>query len=150
MKKFKICFLIVMCLFIVGCSNESKEVVTLEQFSTVTSEKDFVVVLQDYSKVDYIEEARKATLNGIEIEMIRYTDSEFAEKVQEEQIDNFNLLKTTGAYEEKDKGSNYYRYALVSNGYFMINTRVDNTLIFCKTLLENKESVEEIFDELGY
>ena len=48
------------------------------------------------------------------------------------------------------KGKNYYRYELVSNGYYMINTRVDNTLIFCKVMLNDKETVDEILDELGY
>ena len=32
----------------------------------------------------------------------------------------------------------------------MISTRVDNTLIFCKTLITNKEVIEKIYNEIGY
>lgn len=150
MKKLSICLLIIISLFITGCGNKVKEVVSLEDFSSVASSKNFVVMLQDYTGVDYINEARIATLDGIEIEMLNYTDSKYAKQVQDEQIEAFNLLKTTGAWEDTDKGKNYYRYETVSNGYYMINTRVDNTLIFCKTLLENKDTVQSIFNELGY
>ena len=150
MKKLSIYLFIIMCLFITGCGNNVKDAVSLEDFSSVASGKNFVVMLQDYSNVNYINEARIATTDGIEIEMINYTDVKYAKQVQDEQIESFNLTKTTAAWEHKDKGKNYYRYEMVSNGYYMINTRVDNTLIFCKTLLENKEKVQEIFDELGY
>ena len=149
MKKLSICLLFIMCLFITGCGSV-KDVISLEDFGTVVTDKGFVVYLQDYSSVNYINEARLAKVDGIEIEMINYTDSKYAKQVQDEQIESFNLTKTTAAWEHKDKGKNYYRYELVSNGYYMINTRVDNTLIFCKTLLENKEKVENIFNELGY
>ena len=151
MKKLSICLIIIMCFVITGCSgSKEKEVVSLEDFGTVTTDKGYVVFLQDYSSVSYINEARLAKIEGIEIEMINYTDAKYAKKVQDEQIEAFNLTKTTAAWENKDKGKNYYRYELVSNGYYMINTRVDNTLIFCKTLLENKDKVLEVFNELGY
>ena len=65
-------------------------------------------------------------------------------------LDSFNLLKSTGASEKKDKGDNYYKYFLISNNYYMVSSRVDNTLIFCKTLLTNKEEVDKVLDELGY
>ena len=107
-------------------------------------------MLEDYTGVSYINEARIASMEGVEIQMINYTEAKYAEKVQNEQIESFNLLKTTGAWEKKDSGKNYYRYEIVSNGYYMINTRVDNTLIYCKTLLENKDTVQSLFNELGY
>lgn len=150
MKKIKIGFLVILCLFMVGCGNETKEVATLDDFNTTAVNKNFVVSIEDYSNVDYVEEAREATLDDIKIEMFKYTDNDSAKKVQDEHIDSFNLLKSTGAAEVKDKGKNYYKYSLVSNGYYMISSRVDNTLIFCKTSLDNKDIVDSIFDELGY
>lgn len=153
MKRISIYFLMIVCLFVTGCGTDKvKEVATLDEFDNVSVNNSFVVNdnMESYKNVDYIVEAKKAVLNDIEIEMIKYTNSDYAKTVQDGQIDSFNLLKNTGAYEEKDKGNNYYRYALVSNGYYMISTRVDDTLVFCKTLLGNKETVEKIYEELGY
>ena len=39
---------------------------------------------------------------------------------------------------------------LISNGYYMISSRVENTLIFCKTNLDNKATVENVLGKLGY
>lgn len=151
MKKLKICLLTIICLFMVGCtSNKTKETTTLENFSTELSNNNFQVVLGDYSNIDYIVESRIGTYNNIEIEMIKYTDSDYANKVHEEHIENFNLLKSTGAAEVKDKGKNYYKYSLISNGYYMISSRVEDTLIFCKTTIDNKDLVDSIYNNLGY
>lgn len=153
MKKLVICFLVVGCLLMSGCGKDKEKVaVTLDEFSTVSSDNNFVVNdnTSAYKNVDYVIDAKVAILDDIQIEMVKYTDVEHAEKVQNGQIDNFNLLKNTGANNIKDKGSNYYHYALVSNGYYMVSSRIDDTLIFCKTLLENKETVEKIYDNLGY
>lgn len=151
MKKINIYLLIIMCLFIGGCtSNKTKEPTTLENFSTELTNNNFQVVLGDYSNIDYIIESRIGTINDIQIEMIKYTDSDYANKVHEEHIESFNLLKSTGAAEVKDKGKNYYKYSLVSNGYYMISSRIDDTLIFCKTSINNKSQVDSIYTKLGY
>lgn len=153
MKKLSVYLLMIMCLFMTGCGEDKVKVsVTLDDFNTVLTNKGFTVNdnMNAYSGVDYIIDSKKAILDDIEIEMVKYSNSDYAGKVLDSQIDSFNLLKSTGAQEKKDKGSNYYRYSLVSNGRYMISTRVDDTLVFCKTLLENKEIVEEIYNELGY
>lgn len=153
MKKLGIYILIVMCLFITGCGgNKEKVVATLDDFNTVLINNSFTVHdnMNDYNDVDYILNAKKATYGDIEIEMIEYTNNEYAKKVQDSHIDSFNLLKSTGAFEDTEKGNNYYKYILVSNNRYMVSSRVENTLVFCKTMLENKEIVEKIYNELGY
>ena len=153
MKKLSICFLMIMCLFMTGCGDEKVyEAATLDEFSTVATNNNFVVSsnMNDYVTVDYIIDAKKAVLNDIEIEMIEYSDSETAEKVLEGHVESFNLLKSTGAHEENNKGSNYHRYVLVSNNRYMITLRVDNMLIFSKTLITNQETINKFFEELGY
>ena len=109
MKKLSICLLIIISLFITGCGNKTKVAITLEDFSQAATDKHFVVMLEDYTGVNYINEARVASMEGIEIQMINYTEAKYAETVQNEQIESFNLLKTTGAWEKKDNGKNYYR-----------------------------------------
>ena len=152
-KNLSISLLFVMCLFITGCGeNKVKEVATVNDFSVAAENKSFVVSDNTtlYGNVDYIISSTKAIYEDIEIEMVEYSDSESAEKAQENHIESFNLLRSTGAHEVKDKGSNYYHYSLVSNGRYMVSSRIDNTLIFCKVMLEDKETVEEILDELDY
>ena len=39
---------------------------------------------------------------------------------------------------------------MVSNGYYVVSSRIDNTLVFCKTMLKNKEKVEAILDSMNY
>lgn len=153
MKKLSIYLLFIMCLFITGCGEDKvKEVATLDEFETASISEGFTVNdnMIMYVNADYILESKKAVYDDIEIEMVKYTDSDYASQAQENHIESFNLLKNTGAYAEKEKGSNYYKYVLVSNGRYMLSTRVDDTLIFCKTMLEDRATVEAIINELGY
>ena len=153
MKKLSMYLLLVICLFVTGCGNDRvKETATLDEFEASSINKGFSVSdnMDSYSKVTYILDAKIATYQDIEMEMIKYSSVDYAKQVQENQIESFSLLKNTGAYAEKEKGSNYYKYALVSNGRYMISTRVDDTLIFSKVLLKDRELIEEIINGLGY
>ena len=152
MKKFNFCLLLIMCLFISGCGVKSKEVTTIDKFIEVTENNNLLVVnnMDTYSNVDYILDSRKAVVGDTEIEMVVYVDSESADKALEYHISSFETLKSTAASEKEKKGDNYHSYFLISNNRYMISTRVDNTLIFSKAMIENKELVEKIINELGY
>lgn len=153
MKKLFICLLIFGCLLITGCGEEKTKVaVSADEFNNVCTDSGFTVNENTavYKNYDYITDSRLATLGDIQIEMIQYSDSESAEKVLEGHIESFNLLKSSGAAEKNFSGDNYHKYFLVSNNRYMISVRVDNTLIFCKTMLTNKEKVDKVFEELGY
>ena len=61
MKKLSICFLMIMCLFMTGCGDEKVyEAATLDEFSTVATNNNFVVSsnMNDYVTVDYIKNSR--------------------------------------------------------------------------------------------
>lgn len=153
MKKLFICFLLVICFLTTGCGEEkSKVAISADEFNNICTDNGFTVNENTvtYQSYDYITDARLATLDNIQIEMIQYTDIESAEKVLETHIESFNLLKSSGAAEKNYKGDNYHKYFLVSNNRYMISVRVDDTLIFCKTMLTNKEKVDKVFEELGY
>lgn len=153
MKKLFIYFLIFGCLLITGCGEEkSKVAVSTDEFDNICTDNGFTVNDNTlfYEDYDYIIDSSLADLDNIQIEMIQYTDSESAEKVLESHIESFNLLKSSGAAEKNYKGDNYHKYFLVSNNRYMISVRVDDTLIFCKTMLTNKEKVDKVFEELGY
>ena len=153
MKKLFVCFLMIMCLFMTGCGEDKTKVaVSTDEFNNICTDNGFTVKdsYSAYEKYDYITSSKLATLDGIEIEMIQYTDNESAEKVLEGHIDSFNLLKSSGAAEKNIKGDNYHKYFLVSNNRYMVSVRVEDTVIFCKTMLTNKDEVDQIFEKLGY
>lgn len=151
MKKLGTLLLMIICLLTTGCSsNKTKEVATLDQFSTSAMNNNFTIVTDLYEDVDYILDSAKASYDDIEIEMVQYIDSDHATKAQDSHIENFDLRRSTGAHETKEKGKNYYSYELISNGRYMFSIRVDETLLFGSTLLEDKETVQKIINELGY
>lgn len=153
MKNLGIYLLIMMCFIMTGCGEpKTKEVITMDEFTTIATNNNFTVSDNngEYEKVSYISDSKIAVLDDIEVEMITYTTNDYAEQVIEGHIENFNLLKNTGAHEKNTDGENYHRYFLVSNNKYMISSRVENTLIFCKTDLDNKETVDKLFEELGY
>ena len=150
----KLFLLLLTCLFITGCgSNETREATTAETFDTAVQNSGFTTKtnLDRYNGVDYIKESVLATYEeGVEIEFIVYSSSDYAEQVQEQQISSFSTLKSTGAFVEKEKGANYYDYTLISNNRYMATTRIDNTLVFAKVKLEYRDLVENLINSLGY
>ncbi len=152
MKKYGI-LLLIMAFFLVGCgNNKTKEVGDINNFQTVAINNGFNAENNKsaYANDDYITDAILATQEEITVEMVIYDNEESASKVQESQIKSFSNLSSTGQSLKREKGKNYYKYVLISNGYYMVSSRIDNTLIFTKTLLTNKEKVETILDNMGY
>ena len=149
----KIFLFLVLILFVSGCaSNEVKYATDVNNFESVVLKNGFSISKKDdaYYGIDYIIDHTMVTRDDIIIEMIVYSDNENADSVQKKHIENFDLLKSTGAQAVKEKGKNYYHYSLISNGRYMLSTRVDNTLIFCKVLLKDKKIIDSIIQEIGY
>ena len=151
MKKIKILLVVFGLLLLTGCSNKVKEVGTIDNFKDTTSEKELVATdnMANYA-VDYIKGAMVATSDDLSIEMVVYDNSDNATKIQESHISSFMNMKSTGAIIKKDKGKNYYKFTMVSNGYYLVTSRIDNTLIFTKTLLKNKDVVDSVLEEMKY
>jgi len=59
-------------------------------------------------------------------------------------------MKSTNSVIKKLSGNNYYKFTMITNGYYLVSSRIDNTLIFTKTLLKNKDTVDNILDAMGY
>jgi len=148
MKKL---LLIILVLFLTGC-NSVKTATNVNNFENAALVRGFSIHKgsSEYDNISYITEYSRVSFGDTVIEMIVYDNSKNADKVHASHIESFNLLKNTGAQVIKEKGKNYYHYSLISNGRYMLSTRVDNTLIFCKVMLEDKEIVDSIIEELGY
>ena len=153
MKKISVIFLVLFCLIITGCtSNKSKDVKSLSDFENVCVSNNFSVSdnMKEYSDVDYVSDAKAATNDNIKIQMVVYDNSEDAQKVLEDHISTFMTMKGSGSVINNDKGKNYYHFDMISNGYYMVSSRTNNTLMFVKTPVSNKELIDKIFNELGY
>ena len=149
----KIFLLLVLVLFITGCSsNVTKPAKNVNDFETAAENKGFTVEkdCKDYDGVSYIYEYGKIMTGESKVEMIVYSDSEKADAVQKTHIESFDLLKSTGAQAKKEKGKNFYHYSLISNNKYMLSSRIDSTLIFCKVDLADKDLIESLITELGY
>jgi len=151
MKKFKIFLIVFVLLFFTGCGSNVKEVHNLDNFKNVVAEKELVVSdnMVNYT-ADYIKEAMVGIYDDLSIEMVIYDNDDNASNVQDSQIKSFMNMKSTNSVINKEKGKNYYKVTMITNGYYLVSSRIENTLIFTKTLLKNKDTVDYILDKLNY
>ena len=147
----KLLLVLVVILLFTGCGKKVKEVKSLSDFNTAASNEALIVSdnMGSYT-APYIKEAMIASNEDLSIEMIKYESNDDASMVQEEQIKAFMTRKSTNAVIKKEKGENYYKYTMITNGYYLVSSRVDNTLIFTNTLVKNKEAVNRILAEMEY
>ena len=152
MKRIGLLLLILCCFILTGCgSKEERTAKTLNDFEDICNDNGFAVT---DGKVDYTEEsitaARVASIDNEKIEMLIYDNSDTASKVQDGHIDSFMTIRNTMVTVDKKKGKNFYSFKMVSNGYYWVSTRIDNTLIFTKIPVDYKDNVDTILDSLGY
>lgn len=154
MKKINIIFLLLICILISGCGSnkETKVAGTLSDFNNNAINNSFTVNdnMNSYQSINYIIGSMVASKDDITVEMVIYDTTDNAIKAQDNQIKAFQNMKSANSTTKKDKGENFYKYVYVSNGYYMITSRIDNTLIFSKTLLTNKELVDNIINSMNY
>jgi len=151
MKKRGIFLFVLVLLLVTGCGNKVKEVGSLDNFRYITTEKGLSVEdnMSSYT-ADYLKGALIAKNDDLTIEMVVYDTSDNASKVQDGHVSSFANMKSTNNVIKKDSGKNYYKYTMITNGYYLVTSRIDNTLIFTKTLLESKEMVDNILENMGY
>lgn len=153
MKKIKLLLAIILMGCLVGCvSNEEKAVVDTTKVSDVLTTNGFAVVDDSslYQNETYVLKAISGTYGDVKLSFLEYSSADVAEKVLKEQIEKFNLRKSTGASTVNSEGKNFHKYILISNNYYMRSVRVENTLFFCNIPLTNKDLVEKIFDTINY
>lgn len=149
----KIFYLLFISILLIGCSfNKEMTPATSTSFSDALTSNSFSVNDNsgNYAGSTYILEAYSGNLNDVTIEYIKYDSIESAKTVLEDHMSSFNMLKSTAASEKNEIGKNYQKYILISNNYYMSSIRVENTLVFCKTNLNNKDIVEKVYEKLGY
>lgn len=154
MKKKIILSLLIITILLTGCtSNKTKTKIDNIKFTNTAISQGYTVTdnTQKYQDTTYITSSTLAKISDEhEIEMVIYDSEETASKAQEQHINSFNLLKSSGSTINKESGKNYYHYEMISNNYYMISTRIDNTLIFSKVKLSDKDKVISVINNLDY
>lgn len=57
----------------------------------------------------------------------------------------------TGEFlEAKEENGNYYKYAALTNGYYEVIIKIDNTLIYGQIDANKRDELDSILNELGY
>ena len=151
MKKISLVLVIVMLLLVTGCGTKTKEVKSLNDFYNVTAEKGLIASdnMGSYN-ADYIKEAMIARKDDLAIEMISYDTEDSATTVQDSNIEAFMTRKSSNSVIKKEKGENYYKYTMITNGYYLVSSRVDNTLIIVNTPIKSKDLVDSVLESMGY
>ena len=152
MKKYSLFILILLCLIISGCkSNETKEAKNLTDFETICTDNGFTV---DDNLLNYTDReitgAKIAKIDNEHIEMVIYDDAKSAKTVQDKHIDDFMRIRNTMVTVDEKEGKNFHKFKMISNGYYWISTRIDNTLIFGKIPIDYKEKIDTILNDLDY
>ena len=144
--------ILISLLLITGCGDSVRAVGNVDSFRNAATKNSLIVSdnMVNYNDTDYIKEALLAGGQDLSIEMIVYENEDDAINVQDSHIKTFANMKSTSEIVKKNKGTNYYKYTMISNGYYLVTSRIDNTLIFTKTLLKNKDIVDSILNEMGY
>lgn len=62
----------------------------------------------------------------------------------------YENFKKSSSVEEFESHNNYSKYSLSTDEYYIIVTRIDNTIIFAKVSNQNKDNIIDIFNKLGY
>ena len=152
MKRINLVCLAIICLLLVACGGGSKNVSTLEKFKEITLNNDFSVNdnLNYYQNYNYITGSYVAANENYTIEMVTYKDKDSAKKSFENITNKFKEMRGSGATPKTSKGDNYETYKMVSNNYYMLATRVENTIIFTKAPLTYKDTVDKVFNDMGY
>lgn len=158
MRKGKVLLLGVICLLLVGCGTkskdkeESKETTLINNFEKASVKNEFIFLDNKGSYLDNnnVINAKKAILDDVVVEMVIYKDKKSAEKAQDEQIKNYKNEANESAKEKKKEGKNSYKFILEYDNFYIVSSRIDNTIVFCRTVNQNKKKVDAVLKELKY
>lgn len=137
----------------------NKKAITSEEFKNTISSKGFNVnVLEDALTKEAI---TKAGIKGgyltseIEDKEYRINFFEFKDENSEQYMyyDAINTIRNEGNWnieETTDKSMNHTKYTALTNGNYMVVSRIGNTLIWATINADRKQELIDLLSEFGY
>ena len=148
MKKFKLAFILLACVFLVGCSN-SKEMVDGNAFLERAKEAGFTPI---DIKESYNSFATNAYLIDSDFKVI-YVEGKNVydiEGVFLDECNNVNIKLTKDAKVKHDSGKNWALYTATDLGNYFYISLIDNTYVYIEGKEENKDRINKLIDTIGY
>lgn len=155
MKKLKLIFstfIFIFLFLLTGCMK--KEAITSENYQTTMEAKNFTVVeaTSQFSNYGYVKKALVALSSdsSYQIEFYELDNEENAKGFYDTNQKQFEENEGEMSYSRKTNIANYSKYVLVSDGYYKVVSRIDNTVVYLNVPEDKKTEVEGILEELGY
>lgn len=140
-------------------TGSDKKAITAEEFKKVISEKDFTINVAEDA---YTNEVLKRSgiekgyiTKEIEDQEYRINFFEFKDENSEQYLyydaiytirveDNGNIKETL------EKSMNHTKYTALTNGKYMVVSRIGNTLVWGTINADEKQKLIDLLDEIGY
>ena len=150
MKKKSTFLLLIIMIILTGCSKNS---LTTADFKTIAEKKGFMLtdVTNEYKSANFVQEGTVAeSVDGWQIEFYILDSEENAINMFNINKDDFEKNKSEAFVSKSSHSSNYSKYSLTSDEYYMYIVRIDNTFLYTKVMIEYKESAKKLIQNLGY
>lgn len=145
-KKLLLLIPLLAIIFLTGCTKKS---ITVEEFISSFDTSKYKVEKND-SLIENINSKASAGNTEFQIEFYEMKDKSHAEELFKKQKEEFNSVKTSVSAQNSIKSNNYESYELITNGRYMYNCRVDNTIIYVNANEKDKDEVKSLIDKIGY
>lgn len=159
MKKLKTIsitfFCILISILLTGCNiGKDKDSITSDEFCSKMQDENYTIVdsSDQFSSVDGVNNVYIAIAPNYsyQIEFYELTSDSQAKESYKKNKDTFENLKTSVSANTEVELANYSKYTLVSNGKYMVISRIDNTFIYVNVSSEYKDDIDNILSDLGY
>lgn len=152
-KVLSLLVLFIGIIFLTGCINQ--KAITSDEFIKIVKENKFSVTdvtnnVADELAVNKVIIATSGT-GDYQIEYYDFKTEEAAKKAFEYNKKMFDTLKSNIVKKKLEVNmGNYTKYSLVSNGKYMLTTRVKNTLVMINTDQKYEPIASKVIKALGY
>ncbi len=169
-KKRILCIFATVCLLCMcsGCSNTRTPADTATLFSTVDTKKYSIYDTSGQFTSGAVVSAYKISSDDLWIEYYDLPSAEQAARAFQNNKDTFRqavpalsqstailkgMQETTATipyYEDTVSGSNYERYALLTEDNYYVVSRIDTTLVYISTARKNLKAANRFLKSIGY
>ena len=134
--------------------NKEKSSITSDQFVSTMSEKNYAIVnsKNQFIEYDYINQAYIALEpnNNFQIEFYELKDNSYAVQFYNSNVSKFEESKGVASSQSNVNLKNSSKFALSTNGDYMVVSRINNTVIYARVSDKYKNEVDSLLKELGY
>lgn len=148
MKKLRLLLLLMICVFLVGCSAE-KTVLTGEDFVNKAKESGYTSIDIQSSYATFATTAYMIDTD-FKVIFVEGKNTYDIEGIFLDECENINKgLTKSGSY-KSDSGSNWAVYTATNIGNYYYVALVDNTYLYIEGKEEAKDRINKLVDNLGY